>query len=446
MSASPSGAASEGARAIEPVAGPLDAVVRVPGSKSITNRALVAAAVADGTSVLDGVLFADDTEAMLDSLDRLGIDLQIDREACRVTVVGTGGVVPAGPADLDARMSGTTARFLAPLLASGPGPYRLGASEAMLARPMGDGLDALVRLGASVDEQGQPGHLPVLIHAGRPSASSEVRLRADVSSQFVSGLLLSAPLRPDGLVVRLDGSVVSRPYLDLTVGVMAAFGIDVRRPDERSYVVPPGPYRAARYRIEPDASAASYFFAAPVIAGGRVRVLGLGRGSVQGDVRFVDVLEQMGAAVERTDSAIEVRSTGVLRGVQVDLTDFSDTAQTLAATAVFATGPTSVTGIGFIRRKETDRVAAVVAELRRCGIEATEDADGFTIVPGTPAPATIRTYDDHRMAMSFALLGLRSAGIRIADPGCVAKTFPAFWDVFESLRTGGNVTTTGREE
>lgn len=446
MSASPPGAGSEAGRAIEPFAAPLDAVVRVPGSKSITNRALVAAAVADGTSVLDGVLFADDTEAMLDSLDRLGIELQIDREASRVTVAGTGGVVPPGPADLDARMSGTTARFLAPLLASGPGPYRLGASEAMLARPMGDGLDALVRLGASVDEQGQPGHLPVLIHAGHPSASNEVRLRADVSSQFVSGLLLSAPLRPHGLVVRLDGSVVSRPYLDLTVGVMAAFGIEVERPDDRSYVVPPGPYRATRYRIEPDASAASYFFAAPVIAGGRVRVLGLGRGSVQGDVRFVDVLEQMGAAVERTDAAIEVRSTGTLRGVEVDLTDFSDTAQTLAATAVFAESPTTVTGIGFIRRKETDRVAAVVAELRRCGIEASEDPDGFTIAPGTPAPATIRTYDDHRMAMSFALLGLRSAGITIADPGCVAKTFPTFWDVFESLRSGGNATMTERAE
>jgi 3-phosphoshikimate 1-carboxyvinyltransferase len=278
----------------------------------------------------------------------------------------------------------------------------------------------------------------VTIGASSAGPSSEVRLRADVSSQFVSGLLLSAPLRPHGLVVRLDGEVVSRPYLDLTLAVMAAFGITVDQPDDRTYVVPPGRYRATRYTIEPDASAASYFFAAPVIAGGRVRVVGLGAGAVQGDVRFVDVLERMGAAVDRGEDHIEVRASGTLLGVTADLTDFSDTAQTLATTAVFADGPTTVTGIGFIRRKETDRVAAVVAELRRCGIEANEDDDGFTIRPGTPTPATIRTYDDHRMAMSFALLGLRAPGIEIDDPGCVAKTFPEFWDVFDSLGTGGN--------
>jgi 3-phosphoshikimate 1-carboxyvinyltransferase len=238
--------------------------------------------------------------------------------------------------------------------------------------------------------------------------------------------------------VRLDGEVVSRPYLDMTVGVMAAFGVVVDQPDDRSYVVAPGPYRATTYAIEPDASAASYFFAAPVIAGGRVRVVGLTAAALQGDVAFVDVLEQMGAVVERGDDHIEVRSSGSLRGVEADLTHFSDTAQTLATTAVFADGPTTVTGIGFIRRKETDRVAAVVAELARCGIVATEDPDGWTIHPGRPAPATIRTYDDHRMAMSFALLGLRAPGIEIADPGCVAKTFPTFWDVFASLPTGGN--------
>jgi 3-phosphoshikimate 1-carboxyvinyltransferase len=425
-------------RRIEPVIGPLDATIRVPGSKSITNRALVTAALAEGTSTLHGVLFADDTEAMLDSLARLGIGVDIDREACTVTVAGTGGIVPPGPVTLDARLSGTTARFLAPMLAAGPGPYVLDGAEQMRARPMADGLDALDRLGASIESAAQPGHLPVTIAAGSPSASNEARLRADVSSQFVSGLLLSAPLRPHGLVVRLDGDVVSRPYLDLTVGVMAAFGVEVTQPDDRTFVVPPATYQATTYAIEPDASAASYFFAAPVVVGGRVRVVDLGAGALQGDVRFVDVLEQMGATVERGADHIDVRSSGALHGVVADLTDFSDTAQTLATTAVFADSPTSVSGIGFIRRKETDRVASVVTELRRCGIEASEDADGFTIRPGTPAPATIRTYDDHRMAMSFALLGLRVPGIEIADPGCVAKTFPAFWDVFDSLATGGN--------
>jgi 3-phosphoshikimate 1-carboxyvinyltransferase len=425
-------------RRIEPLRAPIDATIRVPGSKSITNRALVVAALADGTSTLERVLFADDTEAMLDSLGRLGVELDVDRDAATVGVVGNGGVLPAGTVELDARMSGTTARFLAPLLASGAGTYVLDGAEQMRSRPMGDGFEALDRLGAEVVAIQQPGHLPARITRGSPAASNEVRLRADASSQFVSGLLLSAPLRPHGLVVRLDGEVVSRPYLDLTLAVMAAFGITVDQPDDRTYVVPPGRYRATRYTIEPDASAASYFFAAPVIAGGRVRVVGLGAGAVQGDVRFVDVLERMGAAVDRGEDHIEVRASGTLLGVTADLTDFSDTAQTLATTAVFADGPTTVTGIGFIRRKETDRVAAVVAELRRCGIEANEDDDGFTIRPGTPTPATIRTYDDHRMAMSFALLGLRAPGIEIDDPGCVAKTFPEFWDVFDSLGTGGN--------
>ena len=426
-------------RPIVPLSAPLDATIRVPGSKSITNRALVAAALANGTSTLTGVLAADDTEAMLDSLQRLGIDVTIDRSTATVTVIGTGGEVPPGPIDLDARMSGTTARFLAPILAWGPGPYRLDGAEQMRARPMGDGFDALTRLGARIESTDQPGHLPATITAAAPERTNEVRLRADASSQFVSGLLLSAPLRPNGLVVRLDGEIVSRPYLDLTVQVMASFGVTVERPDDRSFLVLPGPYQACEYAIEPDASAASYFFAAPVIAGGRVRVVGLGRSAMQGDVAFVDLLEQMGAEVERGDDHIEVRSNPAgLRGVTADLADFSDTAQTLAAAAVFADGPTTVTGIGFIRRKETDRVAAVVAELHRCGIDATEDADGFTIVPGTPSPATIRTYDDHRMAMSFALLGLRVPGIEIDDPGCVAKTFPGFWDVFESLRSGGN--------
>jgi 3-phosphoshikimate 1-carboxyvinyltransferase len=425
-------------RRVVPLDAPLDATVRVPGSKSITNRALVTAALAEGTSTLTGVLFADDTEAMLEALGHLGVGLEVDRAAATVVVAGTGGNLPAGPLALDARMSGTTARFLAPLLAAGPGPYRLDGAEQMRSRPMRDGFDALSLLGAEVEAEQQPGHLPATISRGAPAASNEVRLRADASSQFVSGLLLSAPLRPAGLVVRMDGDVVSRPYLDLTVAVMAAFGVEVDQPDERSFVVPPGPYRSADLAIEPDASAASYFFAAPLIAGGRVRVVGLGRGAVQGDLRFVDVLEQMGADVSRGDDHIEVRSSGALHGVTADLTDFSDTAQTLAVTAVFADGPTHVTGIGFIRRKETDRVGAVVAELRRCGIDATEDVDGFTITPGEPAPATVRTYDDHRMAMSFALLGLRAPGIEIADPGCVAKTFPGFWDVFDSLPTGGN--------
>ncbi len=427
-------------RRLRPLDAPLDAVIQVPGSKSITNRALIVAALAEGTSVLEGVLFADDTEAMLAALGALGVAITIDRAERRVQVIGTAGEVPAGPARLDARLSGTTARFLAPLLALGTGTYVLDGAEPLRARPMGDVLDALRALGAPITDLAQPGHLPVQIGgAGEVGLrGGEARLRADVSSQFTSALLLSAPVMPGGLTIRLDGPVVSQPYLDLTIAVMAAFGVTVARPDARTFVVAPATYRATRHRIEPDASAASYFFAAPMIAGGRVRVEGLGVDAIQGDMAFVDVLARMGAGVEQDATGTTITSKGLAHGVAADLTDFSDTAQTLAAVAVFADGPTTIDGIGFIRRKETDRIAAVATELARTGIQVDELPDGLRVHPGQPEPATIRTYDDHRMAMSFALLGLRAPGITIADPACVAKTFPDFWDVYESLRTGGN--------
>ena len=424
-------------RLLVPLDAPLDADIVVPGSKSITNRALVAAALAPGRSELTGVLFADDTEAMLDSLDRLGVGLEIDRDVAAVVVHGTGGELPSGPIELDARLSGTTSRFLLPLLSLGTGPYRVDGAEPLRARPMGDVLDALVTLGAEIMPGERPGHLPVYVR-GSISSRAEVSLRADVSSQFASGLLLAAPCRPNGLTIRLEGPIVSQPYLDLTVAVMQSFGATVERPDRATYVVQPGGYRATTYAVEPDASAASYFFAAPLVAGGRVRVLGLHAGAQQGDIRFVDELARAGAVVRDTPAGIEVRAHGTAQGIDTDFTHISDTAQTLAAVAVFADGPTTIDGIGFIRRKETDRIAAVVTELRRCGIVAHERGDGLRIEPGAPQPATIETYDDHRMAMSFALLGLRAPDIRIADPGCVAKTFPTFWDVFESLRTGGN--------
>jgi 3-phosphoshikimate 1-carboxyvinyltransferase len=423
---------------IEPLHAPLDAVVRLPGSKSITNRALVCAALADGVSQIDGALSADDTDAMIENLGRLGVDVQRDPgDGARLRVALPLGSSPEVPGVvLDARLSGTTSRFLLSLLALGAGPYVLDGAEPLRARPMGDGIAALEALGASVVATNEPDHLPVTISG--PATGAEVRLRADASSQFASGLLLSAPRLPHGLSLHLDGDIVSRPYLDLTVAVMAAFGVDVQRPDDRTYVVPHGSYAATTFRIEPDASAASYFFAAAAIAGGRVRVEGLGRGAIQGDTAFVDVLEAMGAEVERGDTFTEVRGTGVLHGVEADLTDFSDTAQTLMTTAVFADGPTTISGIGFIRRKETDRIGNPAVELRRCGIEVDELVDGVRVHPGQPQPATVQTYDDHRMAMSFALLGLRAPGIEIADPDCVAKTFPTFWEVFASLSSGGN--------
>ena len=416
---------------VEPLTAPPDATVRVPGSKSLTNRAMVCAAFATGRSTLTGALVADDTDAMLVALTELGV--AIERDGTTLTVEGTGGRVPDGPVELQARLSGTTSRFLAPLLATGNGPYHLDGYEPLRARPMGPVIEALRTLGSDVVEEGVPGHLPITIQGA--ARGGRVELPGHVSSQFLSGLLLAGPLFPDGVAVHLTTPLVSLPYVELTRSVMRAFGAEVD-----ATTVEPGGYRAADYAIEPDASAASYFFAAAAITGGRVTVEGLGRGALQGDAAFVDLLEQMGAEVTRDKASTTVRGTGELHGITADLSDLSDTAQTLAAVAVFADSPTTITAIDFIRRKETDRIANTVANLRRCGIDAREDPDGMTIQPGPPTAARIETHDDHRMAMSFALLGLRVPGIEILDPECVTKTYPGYFADLDQLRRPGGRT------
>lgn len=412
-------------RPVTPVAGPLDATVRPPGSKSLTNRALVCAALATGPSHLEGTLEADDTEAMRVALQTF--------EAAPSAASSSSSSSSSAPPVLDARLSGTTARFVLPLLALSQSSTRLDGSEPLRRRPMADGIAALRALGAVVVEEGEPGHLPVLVTGpATPVPGPAVEVAGDASSQFLSGLLMLGPAWPGGFRVATPGALVSRPYVDMTVAVMAAFGATVTA-DGTGWTVEPGGYRGTEYHVEPDASAASYFFAAAAIVGGRVTVEGLGKGSLQGDLAFVDVLKRMGCRVERGSDATTVARTGDLVGVDVDMADLSDTAQTLAAVAVFASTPTRVRGIGFIRHKETDRVGNVVRELQRCGIRAEEEPDGFVVHPGTPQPATIETYHDHRMAMSFALLGLRSHGISIADPSCVNKTFPTFWKSLDTL-------------
>ena len=420
---------------IEPFRGRLDAVVRPPGSKSLTNRALVCAALAEGTTELTGALYADDTEAMLHCVHGLGAGVQLDRANQRVVVTGVAGSPAGEGALLDARQSGTTSRFVMPMAALGRSTVVLDGAPQLRTRPMGELIDALESLGAEVAPLGEEGHLPVQIE-GAGLRGGAISVRGDVSSQFLSGLLLSAPCMDEGLRVEVTTELVSVPYVRMTVAVMEAFGAEVHVADDhrRISVAPTGYRSVERHRIEPDASAASYFFAAAALLRGRVRVEGLGRGALQGDVAFVDVLERMGARVDRQDDAIEVRGTGVLHGVEVDMSDISDTAQTLAAIAPFADSPTTISGIGFIRAKETDRIAAMVTELQRLGIDAEELPDGLVVRPGEPQPALVHTYDDHRMAMSFALVGLRAPGVRIADPGCVAKTYPGYWDDLASLR------------
>jgi 3-phosphoshikimate 1-carboxyvinyltransferase len=415
------------ARAVRPLCGPLDARVTPPGSKSLTNRALLVAALAGGRSRVSGALRADDTEAMIDSLRRLGIVIEGDDPDLRIE--GGAGAFPVERADLDARQSGTTARFLLPVLAAVGGRFRLDGAPQLRSRPFAEQVAALAALGADV----RGDRLPLEVE-GTGLRGGSFTLPGGTSSQFASGLLLAGPLMAGGLTLTLSGRLVSAPYLGLTTSVMKAFGADVERVDVATWRVEPGGYQAADYAVEPDASAASYFFAAAAIAVGRVVVEGLGAASQQGDLGFVGVLEEMGAAVEVGAAATEVVGRRPLQGVDVDLADLSDTAQTLAVVAPFASSPTRVRGIGSSRAKETDRVAAVVTELRRCGVDAVEETDGFTVHPGAVGAARVRTYDDHRMAMSFALLGLVVPGIEIEDPDCVAKTFPGYWDALDGLR------------
>lgn len=328
-------------------------------------------------------------------------------------------------------MSGTTARFLAPVLALGKGPYTLTGHPQLIARPMDTVVDLLPQLGASVRSLGAVGHLPFEIRGGSIEGG-DVWVPGDVSSQFLSGLLLVAPMATASMRINVTERLVSKPYVDLTAAVMRDFGASIT---DGPLVRPTG-YQPTTRQIEPDASAASYFFAAAAVCGGRVTVGGLGERSLQGDLEFAYVLKTMGCSVKMTDRTTTVRGDGGLIGGDFNLFNFSDTAPTLGVVAAFASSPTRVTGIGFIRRKETDRIAAVVNELRRCGVDAEEEADGFVVRPSPegPKPARIETYDDHRMAMAFSILGLRVPGTVILEPGCVAKTFPDFFERLDRLR------------
>ena len=416
-------------RQVRPLLRPPNVAVRVPGSKSHTNRALICAALARGTSRLDGALFADDTEAMVEALQQLGLQVTVDADQATISVEGTSGVLPSGPLRLDVRQSGTASRFVLPMLALGSGSYVLDGHEQLRARPFEDLVAALSQLGV----QTSGSTLPITVQGGSFRGGT-VQVPGSVSSQFLSGLLLSAPCAEGSVVIEVVGDLVSQPYVELTLATMRSFGAQIEQDGLHHFVVQPTGYQAADVVIEPDASAASYFFGAAAITGGRVSVAGLGRRTVQGDLAFVDVLEAMGAQVDRGDDSTEVRGVGSLHGIEIDMADISDTAQTLAVVATFAESATRITGIGFIRRKETDRIGAVVRELSKLGIRAEEDPDGMTIHPGVPHAGVVTTHDDHRMAMSFALLGLVHPGIEIADPGCVAKTFPRYFDVLDQLR------------
>jgi 3-phosphoshikimate 1-carboxyvinyltransferase len=407
--------------------GPLAASIRPPGSKSITNRALICAALAEGNSTLSGALDSEDTRVMVAALQQLGLAIEVDLTDATLKVVGCGGQPAVTSAELYVANSGTTIRFLTAMLAATRGTYRLDGVPRMRERPIGDLLDALNQLGAAASAE-SPRHCPPVNLTARRLRGGTARILGNISSQFLSGLLMAAPYAETNVEIEVQGELVSQPYVQMTLGVMQAFGVAVFADDMMKFSIPaPQRYRGTAYAIEPDASAASYFWGAAAIVGGRVTVEGLTRSALQGDVAFVDCLARMGCLVEESTCGITVTG-GSLRGIDVNMNAISDTVQTLAAVALFAHGPTTITGVGHIRHKETDRIGDLARELRKLGATVEEFDDGLKITPRALRPAAIDTYHDHRMAMSLALVGLQQPGVVIHDPGCVEKTYPRYFE------------------
>lgn len=427
---------------IEPIA-PFTASVRVPGSKSLTNRALLLAALARGRSVLRGVLFSDDSRAMMEGLVQLGYELDIDEATATVAIEGAGRP-PAQEADVHCGNAGTAMRFLTALCCLGSGTYRLDGIERMRERPIGELVDQLRVLGADITYEGKEGYPPLRIE-GNPLELESVRLKigTTLSSQYVSALLQIGPFLPEGLEVEMVGEeITSLPYLKMTLKLMRQFRVksEAHR-GYRALIVPKKPYRAQEMDIEPDASNASYFLAAAaVVPGSSCTVEGLGSNSVQGDMRFCELLGRMGCEVDQRldQTTVSMPDDGRrLQGLSVDLNEMPDMAQTLAVVALFADGPTTIGNVGNLRVKETDRMEALRVELSKLGATVSVMGDDLLIQPpegGDITPAEIDTYDDHRMAMAFSVAGLARPGVVIRDPSCVNKTFPRFFEVLDSLR------------
>ncbi|HZM37441.1 MAG TPA: 3-phosphoshikimate 1-carboxyvinyltransferase [Burkholderiales bacterium] len=401
--------------------------VRLPGSKSISNRVLLLGALAQGETEITGLLDADDTRVMREALIKLGVAFRDG------LVKGVGGPFPVKKADLFLGNAGTAFRPLTAALAFSGGEYRLSGVPRMHERPIGDLVDALRDVGARIDYLGKEGFPPLVVHAGNVNAPL-IQVRGDVSSQFLSALLMASPLLGKEVVIEVEGELISRPYVEITLNLMRRFGLEVARDEWRSFRVPAGKYRSpGKILVEGDASSASYFLAAGALGGGPVRVEGLGRSSIQGDIRFTEVLERMGAQVSMHEEYIEVKAgIGKLRAFDLDMNHIPDAAMTAAVLALFAEGTSRIRNIASWRVKETDRIAAMATELRKLGASVEEGRDYLRITPGPLNPGVaIDTYDDHRMAMSFSLVSLGGIPVRINDPSCVAKTFPGY---FEELR------------
>jgi 3-phosphoshikimate 1-carboxyvinyltransferase len=417
-------------------------VVKLPGSKSISNRILLLAALAEGTTDIKSLLASDDTHVMLTALQKLGIRWVQHSDSQDFTVTGTAGTLPVPSADLFMGNAGTAIRPLTAALAAIGGEYTVHGVARMHERPIGDLVDALNAAGANIDYTGNPGFPPLHIHRGhlRPR---HMQVRGNVSSQFLTALLMASPLiaREQPLTIEVVGDLISKPYIEITLNLLARFGIQVERDGWASFTIAAGQmYQSPGViHVEGDASSASYFLAAGAIAGGPVRVEGVGQSSIQGDVRFVEALQQMGAEITLGDNWIEAKSNGVLKAIDADFNHIPDAAMTIAVAALYADGTSTLRNIASWRVKETDRLAAMATELRKLGALIEEGEDYLRVTPPTVLqPASIDTYDDHRMAMCFSLASLSGAlrdgtHVRINDPQCVAKTFPDYFDAFARI-------------
>lgn len=419
--------------AIVPLRAEINTTVRVPGSKSVAARALVCAALASGKSSVGNLPTGDDTISMLAGLSLLGAQIETHGN----TAVFTSGidVEQEVPIVIDARLAGTTARFLTAVSALRAGEVVITGEEALRKRPMHDLHQALNDIGLDVSPLNGAGVLPIAVKRGKQK-SDRIRIAATTSSQFTTALMLIAPKLPQGLAIVTEGEVVSQSYLDMTVGVQKSFGVTPSEQGEHVFRYEIGDYVGAQYEVEPDASSASYPLAAAAIAGGRVVVSGLRRSSLQGDSAFVEVLVRMGCSVEVSgDDIVLSRSADqALQGITIDMRDMSDLVPTLAVVAAFAQSSTTITGVGFIRNKESDRIGDLAHELRELGVQVDELADGMTVYPAQPHGGVVNTHHDHRIAMSLALIGLVTSGVVINDSHVVSKSWPEYWSMLGGLQ------------
>lgn len=412
----------------------VNGVVTVPGSKSMTNRALLLAALSDEESVLNGVLFSDDSRHFLSCLQDLGFELDINENERVVKIKGKGGKIPEKSGSIDVGSAGTAARFLTAMLALSDGEYIINCSGQMEKRPMQPLFQALTAMGAEFEYLKNEGFLPVKVK-GNGGVCKDVSMDISKSTQFLSALLMVTPVMENGLTIHITSEKKTGSYIHITMEMLKSFGVEADFDGEAYHIGGRQRIRVGNYTIEPDVSAACYFYAAAALTGGSVTVKHVHKNSLQGDMKFLNVLGMLGCNVTDTDCGMRVDGplNGVYEGIDIDMNDFSDQALTLAALAVYANTPTTIRNVGHIRGQECNRMQAIINELGKCGLDVVEDGDNIIINPGILNGTLIKTYEDHRVAMSFTLLSLRTKGIMIDNPMCCKKTFENYYEVFEEL-------------